>query len=256
MSPQLAGELLRHGRNLALGSTIVSAPLRRASPEPSSPELRAARVAAYENARPEIARLVPRGAKRVLDLGCASGRLGEAIRQRGAEVVGIEADPAYARDAEQRLDEVLQGDLEEIARSGDLASELGRFDCLLAADVLEHLEDPWSCLGSFARLLEPGGHAVVSLPNVRYWEVLWQLGARGTWPRRAEGVFDRDHLRWFTVRDGLELVQDAGLSPLRVERVYRLRPGDPGWPRAVRMLERTPLRPFFAFQNLILARRP
>jgi SAM-dependent methyltransferase len=229
--------------------------LRRALPESSSPELRAARAPAYENSRPEVARLVPAEARRVLDLGCASGRLGAAIRTGGAEVVGIESDLAYASDAERRLDAVVLGDLEEIAEGGDLESRLGRFDCLVAADVLEHLADPWRCLASFARLIDAGGHAVVSLPNVRYWETLWQLGVRGSWPRRTEGIFDQGHLRWFTARDGLELVQGAGLEPLRVERVYRLRPSDPRWPRAARPLERTPLRPFFAFQNLIVARR-
>lgn len=229
--------------------------MRRALPEPSSSELRTARAPAYENPRPEVARLVPPEARRVLDLGCASGRLGATIRARGAEVVGIESDPAYASDAERRLDRVVRADLEEVAESSDLESKLGRFDCLVAADVLEHLADPWRYLATYARLLDAGGHAVVSLPNVRYWETLWQVGARGRWPRRAEGIFDQDHLRWFTARDALEMVQGAGLEPLQVERVYRLRPSHPGWPRAARVLERTPLRPFFAFQNLILARR-
>jgi SAM-dependent methyltransferase len=229
--------------------------LRRALPEPSSPELRAARAPAYENPRPEVARLVPEGSRRVLDLGCASGRLGATIRDRGAEVVGIERDPDYARDATARLDRVLEGDVEEIARRPDLHAELGSFDCVVAADVLEHLVDPWGCLRRYAPLLEPGGLAVISLPNVRYWETVWQLAVRGRWPRRAEGIFDRDHLRWFTALDGLDLVRAAGLTPTRVERVYRLRPNDPRWPRAARVLERTPLRPFFAFQNLIVARR-
>jgi 2-polyprenyl-3-methyl-5-hydroxy-6-metoxy-1,4-benzoquinol methylase len=229
--------------------------LGRGPSEPSGTELRAARAAAYENPRPEVAALVPAGTMRVLDLGCASGRLGEAISRDGAEVVGIEADPAYARDAEARLDRVVHGDLETIAGRGDLEDDLGHFDCLIAADVLEHLIDPWSCLAAFARLLDPGGAAVVSLPNVRHWETFWQLGARGRWPRRSEGIFDRDHLRWFTARDGLELIAGAGLVPVRVERVYRLRQADPRWPAAARLLERTPLRPFFAFQNLFLARR-
>lgn len=230
--------------------------MRRASPEPPSPELRAARAAAYENPRPEVARLVPPQARRVLDLGCASGRLGETIRDGGTEVIGIEQDPDYARDAEKRLDGVLRADLEDLAHSPERLSELGTFDCLVAADVLEHLADPWSCLTSFVRLLEPGGQAVVSLPNVRYWETFWQLAVRGRWPRRAEGIFDQGHLRWFTVRDGLELVQAAGLRPMRVERVYRLRPSSPRWPPVAQVLERTPLRPFFAFQNLIVARKP
>lgn len=218
--------------------------------------LRAARAAAYENPRPEVTRFVPAGACRVLDLGCSSGALGATLRERGAEVVGIERDLDYARAAVARLDRVVHADLEQLAARGDLASDLGAFDCLIAADVLEHLAEPSRTLRAFAELLEPGGKAIVSLPNVRYWETFWQLGARGRWPRRAEGIFDRDHLRWFTARDGLELAGDAGLVPLEVGRVYRLRPSRAGWPAALRPIERTPLRPFFVFQNVIVAGRP
>jgi hypothetical protein len=104
-------------------------------------------------------------------------------------------------------------------------------------------------------LLEPGASAVVSLPNVRHWETFWQLGRRGRWPQREEGIFDRAHLRWFTLADAYELLRQAGLEPLRVTRQYRLRPATSRWDRHVVRLERTPLRPFFVFQHVILACR-
>ncbi len=110
----------------------------------SAAELRRLRAGAYENPRPEVQQLVPRTARRILDLGCSSGALGAALKARqGAEVVGVELDSAYAADAARRLDRVIVGDLATI----DLgAQELGTFDCLIAADVLEHLTDPWATL--------------------------------------------------------------------------------------------------------------
>lgn len=218
---------------------------------------RESRAFAYENPRPEIQALVPPDARRILDLGCASGALGAALKARAeVEVVGIELDEEYARAAAKRLDDVVNGDVEELASHEDLAKRLGSFDFLVAGDVLEHLRDPWSALGAYSRLLSPGGAAVLSLPNVRFWETLWQLGVRGTWPRRLEGIFDRDHLRWFTVADGLALAREAGLEPQRVVRQYRLRPTVSRWDRHLaRIAEPTPLRPFFTFQFLILARR-
>jgi SAM-dependent methyltransferase len=221
----------------------------------TEPSLRDARAAAYENPRPEVTRLVPPGARRILDLGCASGAVGASLRAGGAEVVGVERDPGYAEAARAVLDRVIEADLEELAATPELEAELGRFDCLIAADVLEHLVDPWRCVEAFAPLLHPGGLAIASLPNVRYWETLWQLGGRGRWPRRCEGIFDSDHLRWFTARDGLDLLADAGLEPVAVERTYRLRPSRPRWPAVLRPLERTPLAAFFAFQNIIVARQ-
>lgn len=217
---------------------------------------RAERAHAYENPRPEVAALVPADARRVLDLGCASGALGASLRARQhCSVVGVELDPAYAADAAQRLDRVVRADLDVLAASDEALADLGRFDCVLAADVLEHLRDPWLVLGRLVRQLDPGGAVVVSLPNVRHWETFWQLGVRGTFPRRSTGIFDRTHLRWFTLRDAWVLLADAGLTVEEVRRVGRVRPqGEPDSP-AARALLRTPLRTFVTFQHVLRARR-
>jgi methionine biosynthesis protein MetW len=192
---------------------------------------------------------VPPTAARILDLGCSSGRLGAALKARqGAKVVGIEADPEYAREATARIDQVLVADLEELAPE---RLELGEFDCLIAADVLEHLRDPWSVLSRFVSLLGVGGTAVISLPNVRYWETFWLLVRYGVWPRRDEGIFDHDHLRWFTLADALALMGQAGLDVTRVNPRYRLRPSRPESERQARALRRTPLAPFLVFQYVL-----
>jgi 2-polyprenyl-3-methyl-5-hydroxy-6-metoxy-1,4-benzoquinol methylase len=180
-----------------------------AEPRDAEGNQREVRRDAYESARPDVQELVPRDARRILDLGCASGALGAALKRRqGAEVVGIELDPAYARDAEERLDRVICGGVETALTD---PGSLGRFDCVIAADVLEHLVDPWAALRTAAALIEPGGVAVVSLPNVRYLLTYWRLVRHGRWPREAAGPFDATHLRWFTPLDARELLQQAGL---------------------------------------------
>jgi SAM-dependent methyltransferase len=172
---------------------------------------RAARAAAYERARPEILDHVPATARRVLDLGCATGTTGAALKRRqDVEVVGVELEPEYAREAATRLDEVLTADVE-------LATPGGRFDVLIAADILEHLKDPWATLRRYAELLEPGATAIVSLPNVAHWSTYAQL-ARGSLPRKPEGIFDATHLRWFTLGDARALLLQAGLTPHTVVR--------------------------------------
>jgi len=212
---------------------------------------REVRREAYESARPDVQALVPAGARRVLDLGCASGALGAAIRQRqGAEVVGIEIDPDYARDAERRLDRVICADVGTALAAG---AGLGRFDCVIAADVLEHLVDPWRTLRDAVALLEPGGSAVVSLPNVRYLLTFWRLLRGGRWPRDPAGPFDATHLRWFTPLDMRELLEQAGLTVVRAEPNWFFRGRVLTLARALR---RTPLTEFLAGQYVLLGRRP
>ena len=216
-----------------------------------------ARAYTYESPRPEIQPHVPDDAKRVLDLGCASGALGEALKRRSPtlEVVGVEIDPLYAERARARLDRVIEADLESLVDDLERMASLGSFDCLVAGDVLEHLREPWTVLERFVELVRPGGAVVVSVPNVRYWQTFWHL-LRGTWPRWDDGIFDRDHLRWFTVRDAIDLLETEGLEVVEIDRQLRLRPNGPNLDRLAPIVIRTPLRPFFTFQVVLAARRP
>ncbi|MEJ7786080.1 MAG: class I SAM-dependent methyltransferase [Solirubrobacteraceae bacterium] len=222
---------------------------------PASPNLspadalRSERCAGYETDRPDVQFHVPRSARTILDLGCSSGSLGAALKRRQpSTVVGVEPIAEYARDAAERLDRVFAVDVESFL-SGPAPVE-APFDCLIAADVLEHLVDPWQVLSQAAELLRPGGTAVISLPNVAYWHGLLRFVRDGRWPLDDQGVFDRTHLRWFTRDDALDLLQQAGLRPVVVEPRY----WSSGWRSKWRLLaERTPLDRFLAPQYVISA---
>jgi SAM-dependent methyltransferase len=213
--------------------------------------LRELRRLAYETDRPEVQALVPRSARRILDLGCSSGALGAALKARqDCQVVGIEISTEYAHEARRHLDEVICADVSDALEAAD---SLGRFDCVIAADVLEHLLDPWTALGRAAGTLNPGGSAVVSLPNVRYALTFWTLLARGTWPRDPAGLFDSTHLRWFTPSDARALLEGAGLAVDAVEPRFWFH----GWQlRVVRLLANTPLAPFLAGQYVLRGHAP
>lgn len=199
----------------------------------------------------DVLAVVPRSASRILDLGCSVGALGAAIKaQQKVHVVGIELVPEYAREAGRRLDRVITGDLAEIlSRSGSI----GSFDCIIAADVLEHLVDPWLALRRAVQLLEPDGTVIVSLPNVRYYETFVAL-LRGRWPRRPAGIFDATHLRWFTRADAVDLLTQAGLS---VGAVHPQIWGLAGWrDHLVPIVARTPLAPLVQAQYVLVATKP
>jgi SAM-dependent methyltransferase len=177
-------------------------------------DLRARRATVYEGPRQDVQRLVPQHVRRILELGCSVGTLGAAIKARQpALVYGVEIDPDYARDATARLDAVFVGSAEEFLAREPPAE--ARFDCLIAADVLEHLVDPVDVLSRATRLLTPGAHVIVSLPNVLYWPKFRRVLA-GDWPQEDWGVFDRTHLRWFTPRTAVEFIAAAGLVDIEL----------------------------------------
>lgn len=186
---------------------------------------------AYDNPRPEVTPLVPPHARTILDVGCSTGRMGSALRSAGRRVVGIEADPGLAAVASDRLDAVIVADVEALAAAGDDPG--GPFDCVVFADVLEHLRDPWAALRWGAGLVAPGGSLVVSVPNIRHLHTLWALVVRRRWPYREVGIFDRTHLRFFArgnldsmlAGTGFEIVELRRSRMVAVEgRFVRLNP--------------------------------
>jgi 2-polyprenyl-3-methyl-5-hydroxy-6-metoxy-1,4-benzoquinol methylase len=146
---------------------------------------------------------------RCLDIGCGEGGWGNELRAKGVtRLVGIEADPALAKKA-TAYDEVVVGRVEEL----DLAS-LGEFDLVVAADVLEHLTDPWSVLSRLRTCLAPGGQLLVSVPNARCIEITGPLLVKGRFDYDDQGgLMDRGHLRWFTRRTLAEDLVAAGWRP-------------------------------------------
>jgi 2-polyprenyl-3-methyl-5-hydroxy-6-metoxy-1,4-benzoquinol methylase len=211
--------------------------------------LRERRTVGYESARTDVQDLVPGSARAILELGCASGAVGASLKARqGAAVLGVELDPELARDAEGRLDRVVTADAAAFA-AGPPPPE-APFDCLIAADVLEHLADPWEVLRGVTAMLAPGATAVVSLPNVLFWGALARVVRGRSWPREDFGVFDRTHLRWFSTSDAVELLQQAGFEQVAVHPRYWV---EGAALRRREWLARTPLRPYLAPQNILTA---
>ena len=175
---------------------------------PTSPPDAAALPAYYRHERPELLALVPPTARRVLDVGCGAGGLGRALKRRGpCHVVGIEAHPAAAAAARTVLDQVLEADIETL---DPLPFAPGTFDCIVCADVLEHLREPARLLARLRPLLAPHGVLVASLPNVRHASVLLPLLVDGRWRYQDEGILDRTHLRFFTRAELDALLAEAG----------------------------------------------
>ena len=150
---------------------------------------------------------VPDGS-RVLDVGCSSGYLAQRLAPRGCRVVGVEADPGAAAAAREWCELVVVGDVEDRAVRDELPHGM---DVVLAADVLEHLRDPWRVLATLREHLAPGGRAVVSVPNIGHWTARRAL-LRGRFPYAEHGLFDRTHLRFFTRESARELAERAGFA--------------------------------------------
>jgi SAM-dependent methyltransferase len=162
---------------------------------------------------------IPLDASVVLDVGCGTGALGAAYRRLNprARILGLEADPAVAAIAAQRLDEVAVGDVD--AGTLPFAPKDG-IDCIIYGDVLQHMKDPWTVLARHARALNDEGTILICVPNVEHWLFVERL-LRGTWEYEPTGLLDRGHLRWFSLETMRKGIEELGLVPCDVHpRVF------------------------------------
>jgi rhamnosyltransferase len=200
--------------------------------------------------REEIVPLLPEKVGRALDLGCGSGETSGHLKKIGKFqwVCGVEGSPDAAILARQKLDEVLEGDIEKIGYPFPDES----FDLILTLDILEHLVDPWSTLQELYRLLKPGGVIIASIPNVRHYSVVFPLVFLGDWRYTQEGLLDSTHIRFFTKSTAAKLFQQQNMELEMWDHTGAKR----GLGALLNSITFGLFKEFFIFQNLYRFRKP
>jgi putative 4-mercaptohistidine N1-methyltranferase len=127
--------------------------------------------------------------ERALDLGCAVGRSTFELSRWALEVVGIDLSHRFIAAANRvrqtgriEIRRVEEGELStqltrelpselrrercrfEIGDATELPTDIGQFDLILAANLIDRVQSPGNLLHSFFALIRPGGHLVLSSP--------------------------------------------------------------------------------------------
>jgi SAM-dependent methyltransferase len=135
----------------------------------------------------------------VLEIGCGQGAMGSRIAAM-AEYVGVEPDPLSFAKAAHNIEpfggRVLNGMPGEL----DLGDPV---DLVCAFEVLEHIEDDRTALGSWIESVRPGGHLMLSVPAFA----------------RRYGAADvrSGHFRRYDPEELRSMLADAGLVDVRVD---------------------------------------
>ncbi len=176
----------------------------------------------YVEERPDVLSLIRPGIRNLLDIGCSDGTFALSVKNKfkSVEVLGVELDPSMASVAKQRLDMVHIADLNKVNLSNLFPEKT--FDCIVMADVLEHLIDPWNIIKQASSLLADNGRIVTSIPNVRHISTVISLVLKGKWPYRKRGIHDMNHLRFFTHSNIVEMFDKAELKIVREKRNMRI----------------------------------
>ncbi len=143
----------------------------------------------------------------VLDYGAG---VGDLTRQLVAleRFDSVSAADIMAAPPPSDLDAVkwIEQDLNEPIRGFD-----GAFDVVIAAEVIEHLENPRSTMREIFRLLRPGGTAIVTTPNNESWRSLIALLVRGHYAGFGEPSYPA-HITALLRKDLARIFDETGFS--------------------------------------------
>jgi 2-polyprenyl-3-methyl-5-hydroxy-6-metoxy-1,4-benzoquinol methylase len=165
------------------------------------------------NTNEDLLRGLGRVSGRLLDVGSGEGAWASRLRAAGAsELVALDPSSAAIARAGERYDSAVVGTIE-----GTSLAQLGGspFDVIIAADVLEHLVDPWLALHTLRSWAAPGAMLAISTPNLRFYRLVGNLVLRGEFEYERWGVRDWTHLRWFTRRSLARMLTASGWEPQR-----------------------------------------
>jgi SAM-dependent methyltransferase len=155
-----------------------------------------------------------RPGERVLDLGCGAGRFVAALRDAGAQPVGVEIAEAALERARRN---VPGADLRLLEPGGGIPLGHGEVDLVWCSEVLEHVPDTGAMLNEVRRVLRPGGRLLATVPG-------------HSLPRRVGiALFRHDshydplgqHVRFYTRRSLAHTLAATGFAGVEIERLAR-----------------------------------
>lgn len=172
----------------------------------------------YDGLNLKLLDAIPTGARRVLELGCANGRLGRRFKELNPGVwwCGVDVSADAVKAATPHLDAVLRMNLDE----GGLTALPGPFDVIVIGDLLEHVKQPLALLEALYDLASPDAQIVCCLPNMAHLSVIERLVA-GDISYDPMGLLDETHTRFFSPSSAFKTFLDAGWLP-HMKDQYRM----------------------------------
>jgi SAM-dependent methyltransferase len=196
-----------------------------------------------------VKQLLPMGGL-VLDVGCGTGQLAEAIAASGFDVFGVDLSASMVARARQRG---LSGTFAGVTTALPFAE--GSFDLALTVATLHHLETPErvaATVSEMGRVVKRGGFIVLwdHNPSNPYWPILMKRVPQDSGDERLVPLD--------------ELLADVRAAGLRVHKVLRsgftpdFLPAalETPWNLVERMVEVTPGLSILAAHNVVIAQRP
>ena len=170
--------------------------------------------------------MLPQGAK-VLDIGCGGGLFLALLKQRGAQVMGIELSNSRAQYAKTKHG--LNIDKHPIESDFWQGGYAQHFEAVTLWDVIEHVNFPQQTLQSAVNVLKPGGLVLIDTPcrdsfYHRFGALTYRL-TRGRYPTFLNAMYSAHlfgHKQIFSTREMKKLFEAVGLEVVDLHKFHEL----------------------------------
>lgn len=155
----------------------------------------------------------------VLDVGCSAGMLGRYLAfEKNCTVDGVDVDESALQQCKQGYRKTACKNLEH----EDLTDvfNLGSYDYVIVADVIEHLVDPDKLVSQLKLLVKPNGSIIFSIPNITHVAAGLEL-LLGNFSYKENGLLDSTHLRFYSFPSIVAKLKSAGLYVWEVDTIRK-----------------------------------
>lgn len=161
----------------------------------------------------------------VLDVGCGAGYIGALLKSKNCKLYGIDRDEKALEIAKNKVGyhKVYHFSVTDMKseKYKSFFKEKIKYDYILFADVLEHVENPGDILLNFSKKLTTTGSILTSVPNVAHFDIIRGLLNR-TFNYNKIGILDNTHLRFFTkdsFQDMIMSLNDLYKTNFSIQRI-------------------------------------
>lgn len=190
---------------------------------------------------------------RLLDVGCGEGFIIDFVRNRVTKTYGLDKSVKCLKRAANKgiITKCIDLDNERIPYGDNY------FDVVICLDVIEHIRDPIKLLKDIFRVLKLEGKLILSAPNIRFSDYLFQLIVKGHFPITSENksAYDGGHIHYFTFSDLKEILRNLGFQIISEEGIInKLKRGIKG-KVAEKILGKNFMKEFRSGGILVVARK-
>ncbi len=138
---------------------------------------------------------------RILEIGSGIGNISTLLQAKGFQITLSDVRPDYVEALQQKfkgdVEEVIECDIADVQLDQRFQAAYMKYDCVLAVNVIEHIERDDQVFCNMAKLLSPGGQCIILVPAFPW--LYCQLDAALNHKRR----YNTSRLEWLARQSGM-----------------------------------------------------